>query len=204
MRLYARRWLAGGALAVLIAPMARAHVVETGFGPLIDTLVHMFVGPDVFLATLAAGLYCGLRSPEVARRGRQLYLYAWVVFYLSGIYLQYPFDYPYQTAVGLAAMGALVASDWALPDAAVFLLMAWLGGLFGLVGGGTTVGVQLSLVVAMGTADFLLLLGVFSLACYLVQRFPPARIGFRVAGSWITAVGMLQLGWTIRSLSRLP
>jgi len=201
---FSRRWLGAAALLFLCAPVAQAHVVETGFGPLVDTLVHMFVGPDAVLSTLAVGIFCGLRSPKVARGSMALFLYGWAIFYFVGFYLQYPFDFPYHTALSLTGAGFLLAADFALPDRYVYGVAAWVGGLFGLVGGGTTEGVQHSLVFVMAIADFALLWGLFAIAAHLSHRFPKARIAFRVAGSWITAVGMLQFGWTFRAPPPLP
>lgn len=198
------RWRAVPVAALLLVLPCHAHVVQTGFGPLVDTLVHMFIAPDTALCTIAAGLYCGMRSPVLAVHGRRLFCFAWFVFYLAGVALQYPFDFPFHAALSLLGAGALVALDAPLPDHLVLVSSAWLGGLFGLIGGGTTEGVQFSLVLVMGTLDFVVLLGLFSLAQWLPQRFPVARVGYRVAGSWITAVGMLQFGWAVRMFLRTP
>jgi hypothetical protein len=34
-------------------------------------------------------------------------------------------------------------------------------------------------------------------------RRPAARIAIRVAGSWIAAIGLLQLGWSLRATAAM-
>jgi hypothetical protein len=188
------------ALAFVLLPAgdAAAHLVQTGFGPLADTLVHMFLGPDAVMLAAAAGALSAMRGESTLRSGRWLFLYGWCLFFAAGLYRQYPFDFPVAAALTLATLGVFVAADVALPPALVFVLLGWAGGLYGLIGGGAAEGVTARLVAPMFLLDVAVLWAAFTAARAFTLRFPGARIAVRVGGSWITAIGLLQLGWTLR------
>lgn len=190
--------------AMLFPERAAAHLVQTGFGPLVDGIFHMLVGPDALLLALSAGLLCALntlRGPEqqrAARAGGGLFLYGWAIFCAAGAWCQFPFDYPITAALSLALMGVLTAADIALPPAVLHAALGWAGAVYGIIAGGAMEGMERRLIWIMYAVDFVLLLTVFLAARALLLRFPRIRIGARVAGSWVTAIAMLQLGWSIR------
>lgn len=186
------------ALTLLVMPAATAHLVQTGFGPLVDSLFHAFIGPDAVLTAAAAGFLSGLRGGETRRTGHVLFLYGWGLFYVAGALSQYPFDYPFAVAGALLALGALTAADLSLPDAPLLAALVFAGGLHGLITGGAAEGLPWDLLAVMATADTVLITAICLGARALAVRFPPARIAVRVAGSWIAAIGLLQLGWAWR------
>lgn len=186
-----------GLIALLPAQPAAAHLVQTGFGPLVDGLFHMLVGPDALMVAAAAGFLGAMRGERV-RPGRWLFLYGWVLFYLAAALSQYPFDYPVSVALTLALLGVLVAADLPLPPLAIYLALGWSGGIYGLIGGGSTQGMEFYLIALMFSVDLVLLALTEAAARALLLRFPKARIAIRVAGSWITAIAMLQFGWAIK------
>jgi len=185
-------------LALVIAPEASAHLVQTGFSPLVDSIFHVALGPDAVMTAAAVGFLCGLRPGEPPHTGRALYLYGWVLFFVTGAFCQYPFDYPIPVAATLLGMGALVAADFPLPVPALLLALGWAGGIFGIVGGGAAEGLPLSIIAIMGALNISVLVLVSAAARALARRYPGARIAVRVAGSWIAAIGLLQLGWAIK------
>lgn len=179
-------------------PRASAHLVQTGFGPLADGLFHMFLGPDAVMLAAAAGAFSAMRARVTPRSGGVLFLYSWLAFYAVALWIQYPFDFPIPVALTLALMGLLVASDAPLPPTAVYLTLAWAGSMYGIIGGGSAVSMEHTLVALMLVVDLVVLGLVFLSAQKLTTRFPGARVAVRVGGSWITAIGMLQLGWAIK------
>lgn len=190
--------LPAAALLLLVAPDASAHLVRTGFGPLVDSLVHVALGPDAVMTAAAAGFLCGMRPGTPPHAGRALFLYGWVLFFLAGAYCQRPFDFPIPVAVTLLGSGALVAADLPLPTPLLLAALGWAGGIYGLVGGGAAEGLPMNILVPMAALNILVLVLVTAGARSLARRFPAARIAVRVAGSWIAAIGLLQLGWAIK------
>lgn len=183
---------------LLAAPDAAAHLVQTGFGPLADSIFHVALGPDAIMTAAAAGFLSGMRPGDPQRVGRGLFMYGWVLFFLAGAFCQYPFDYPLPVAATLLGMGALVAADLPLPATGTLLALGWAGGIYGIVGGGAAEGLPLGIIVPMGLLNIALLTATVTAARALALRFPKARIAVRVAGSWIAAIGLLQLGWTLK------
>jgi hydrogenase/urease accessory protein HupE len=96
-------------------------------------------------------------------------------------------------------LGALVASDRRLPPAALITLASALGTLRGFDNG---------LGLAATTGGILAIAGIgcslFAVVSLLagqvaVLRAQWARLAVRISGSWIAAVGLLMLGWSVRS-----
>ena len=195
--------LAAALFLLLHARDAAAHLVQTGFGPLVDSIVHIALGPDAIMTAAAAGFLSGMRPGEPQRTGHTLFLYGWVLFFVAGALCQYPFFYPLPLAVTLLGMGALVAADLPLPPVATLLSLGWAGGIFGIIGGGYAEGLPLGIILPMGALNIALLVLTCLGARALALRFPGARIAVRVAGSWIAAIGLLQLGWTLKYQSLL-
>src|SRR5271157_3663017 len=55
------------AIALIAAPSAHAHLMNTGFGPFSDGLTHLFVTPEDLLPVIALALMAGLRGPRFGR-----------------------------------------------------------------------------------------------------------------------------------------
>ena len=100
----------------------------------------------------------------------------------------------------LLLCGALVATDVRLPLPGTLALAAAIGLLHGLENGAAMpppVRTGVLALVGIVTAIF----GVCALGAALVVslRAPWMRIAVRVAGSWIAAIGLLLLGWSLRA-----
>jgi urease accessory protein len=101
-------------------------------------------------------------------------------------------------ALSLLILGMLVAADLRLPPPAVPALAVGLGLVHGLFNG---VAMQQAGAGALGllgilAALFVLVALVAAFVVSLHQQW--TRIVVRVAGSWIAAIGLLMLGWTLR------
>ena len=55
------------AIALIVAPSAHAHLMNTRFGPFYDGLTHLFVTPEDLLPVIALALLAGLRGPPFGR-----------------------------------------------------------------------------------------------------------------------------------------
>jgi hydrogenase/urease accessory protein HupE len=99
----------------------------------------------------------------------------------------------------LLVPGVLLAADWELPWAAVVILAVLFGLWAGFLNGGAMAAAGLGTLGIVGTATATFLVATFSAALAVALHSGWTRIVLRVAGSWLTALGVLTLGWTLRS-----
>jgi urease accessory protein len=195
----ARRWLGASALVLILllpAP-ARAHLVTTGLGPLYDGVSHLFLSPDDLLPVLALALLAGLNGAAAGRRALFLLPAVWLLAGLVGFGFGGNMLPATLTTVSLLLLGGLTALDRPLPAGAVAALAIGLGLLHGWLNGTGIAEARreaLGLVGIAGSVFVLVALG----ARVVSLRAPWARIAVRVAGSWIAAIGLLMLGWSLR------
>lgn len=179
--------------------MFLAHLMNSGFGPFYDGLLHLFLTPEELLPVVALSLLAGMRGPRFGRVVLFALPSAWLLGSLAGRRVPAHAALPWIAAVLTLALGALVAADRNLPYFSVALLAAGLG-LWNGVGNGMELAQSDSatFVTGLGTAS-----GVFVVVALLAAlsssvRVPWAKIAVRVAGSWIAASGLFMLGWSLR------
>jgi urease accessory protein len=189
------------ALAVLAAPLpAFAHLMNTGFGPFYDGATHLLVTPEDLLPVLALALLAGLRGPLCGRAVLIALPLAWLSGNIGGMLLDPRVTLRAVTAAVTIALGASVAVDWRLPMAVI----AGVAILLGLLNGGLE-GIEMAQKTAsglntVGTACALFLVTSIIAGQVASVRAEWARIAVRVAGSWIAAIGLLMLGWSVRGV----
>lgn len=190
------RWLIG-TLLLATSPGAHAHMVNTGLGPFYDGLAHLFVTPDDLLPVIAIALLAGLRGRHFGRVVLLVLPVSWLAGSFAGRFSPVLLTLPTLTAVLTVILGGLVAADRPLSVTLVAGCGLLLGLLHGVLNGseftnhnvaGTSLGVAVALFVLVS-----LLAGQVT-----TVRAAWARIVVRVAGSWITASGLLMLGWSLR------
>ena len=192
------RW---GALILLLAglpSMAHAHLMTTGLGPFYDGLAHLFVTPEDLLPIIALALFAGLRGPGFGRTVLFTLPLAYVAGYLASSVTTTEVALPLVGAGLTIALGGMVAADLALPLAALTGFAVFLGLFSGGVSGSEMVRAQ-----GLGLGGFGAATAVFVLVAIIAGNTTAlkahwARIGVRVAGSWIAASGLLMLGWALR------
>jgi hydrogenase/urease accessory protein HupE len=191
------RWALIGA-GCLAASRADAHLMNTGFGPFYDGLAHPLLTVDDLLPVLAVALLGGLGG---ARQGR------WVAFVLPAAWLAGMgagrMLAPHETAAGLTplltiALGALVAADRRWPLPAVVLSTLVLGVVHGWQNGAGLARSGAGLTSLLGVGCTLFVVATLLAAGVVSLKRPWMRIVVRVAGSWIAAIGLLLLGWSMR------
>jgi hydrogenase/urease accessory protein HupE len=194
-----RATIIGCALASAAAPsLAHAHLVNSGLGPVYDGALHLLMSLDDLLGLLAIAMLAGLCGARASRLAVLSLPGAWLLTGLIGLRLPLAFELPWLSALSFVVLGALVALDLKLPAPLVAILAALFGALHGLLNGSAlaAVGAGPSSVFGIAAAALIIALLVSALVTPLREAWQ--RIVVRVAGSWVTAVGILMLGWWVR------
>jgi hydrogenase/urease accessory protein HupE len=100
--------------------------------------------------------------------------------------------------VSFLVVGALVALDRRLSIGAVVGVATLLGLLHGSLNGTAMVSSKLGFLGLLGVGVSVFALAAMVAAFVVWLQSAWARIGVRVAGSWIAAVGLLMIGWSVR------
>jgi urease accessory protein len=91
-----------------------------------------------------------------------------------------------------------VAAHLRPPAAAVIAITAVLGLFKGFINGSAMSQAGSGLVPLIGIAATVFVVVALGAAAAIAFTWPPAKIAFRVLGSWTTATGLLLLGWSLR------
>lgn len=188
-------------LAGASAIPADAHLVQTGFGTFYDGIVHLLITPADLMVAIGFGLLAGLGGKSLSRGVLLVLPAAWLMGGWAG--MAWPVDtaLPWLTTLTFGLVGVMIAANVRLPVPVGAGLAALVGALHGFINGAT---------MAPGGADGLALTGAVILTFVLVTilaaivaslRAPWTRIVVRVAGSWMTAIAMLMMGWLVRGSS---
>lgn len=195
--------------ATLAAPLpAAAHLVQTGFGEFYDGIGHLFVTlPDIFVV-VAVALLAGSSGAPAARRALVALPATWLVAGVAGSVSGVDLVSPWATTLLFGSIGALIATDLRLSPALVLLLSATAGALHGWSDGAGVVAALREVDPTAATHGLLALSGiaaaVFVIVTILSALVVPlesyaARVVVRVAGSWLTAIAILMVGWLARA-----
>ena len=199
MRLPHRMAAVAGALALAACPSrAEAHLVTTGLGPLYDGLLHFVLAPEDLVTVLALALLVGLRGVSHGRRALFVLPAAWLLGGVIGLAGHGGVSLIW-TALSFVLLGGLVASDARLPLGATTLLAALLGLGHGYLNGAALARPGPGAVGLLGIVAAVFTLVALAASFVVPLRAVWARVVVRVAGSWIAAIGLLLIGWAIRS-----
>jgi urease accessory protein len=191
--------VAGLAGTLLLLPRpAHAHLVTTGLGPLYDGISHLFLSFEDLLPVLAMALLAGLNGPRAGRTALFVVPTTWLVAGLVGFGLGTPLLPGAATAASFLILGGLTAADVRLPTAVMTVLAATLGLLHGWLNGASIAQASREALGLVGIASAVFVVVALLAAFVIWLRRPWTRIAVRVAGSWITAIGLLLLGWGLR------
>jgi urease accessory protein len=188
-RLALRRTLLGTAALLLLPTPSHAHLVTTGLGPFYDGVSHFASTPEDFLPALALALLAGQRGSRAGRLALFALPGAWLLGGLIGLTL------PTMTFL---ALGGLVAAEARLRPEWVTALAVVVGLLHGYLNGAAMAQARLGTLGIVGIVSTLFVIVALAAAMVVTIRVPWGRIAVRVAGSWIVAIGLLLLGWSLR------
>jgi hydrogenase/urease accessory protein HupE len=185
--------------ATLLPAPAEAHLVTTGLGPVYDGVTHLFFSADDLVAAIALALLAGLNGPLAGRRALFGVSGGWLLGGVAGLAAMTPLLPASATALWLIVLGALTATGARMSPWIVAAIGVSLG-----LGHGSLNGSAIRDAARDGLALAGIVAAVFTvtaLASALVVSLRAAwtRIAVRVAGSWIAAIGLLMLGWTLRA-----
>ncbi len=185
--------------AALAAPAAaRAHLVNTGLGPFYDGISHLALTAEDLLPVLALAALAGQRGAAAGRAALLALPAAWLAGGVAGL------AWPAATAGGVAAtaslivIGMLVAADVRLPVPAVAVLAAAFGLFHGFLNGSAMARAGSGALGLAGIVATVFVAMALVAALVVSVRVAWARIAVRVAGSWIAAIALLWLGWSLR------
>lgn len=197
------RRFAFAAAALLFATPAQAHLVTTGLGPVYDGIGHLLLTPEDLVPIVALALFAGLRGARAGRLALFVLPVAWLAGGLLGLSLGLAMTAPVP-GFSFILLGLLVAADLKLPDGAVAALAGGLGLVHGLLDGPALAGSGPGALGLLGISAVAFALVAIASALVVSLKAPAARIAVRVAGSWIAAVGLLLLGWALRTRGAIP
>lgn len=194
------RWTSVAVIALPLPLPAHAHLVTTGLGPYYDGITHFAVSLGDVLPAIALAVLAGLHGARAGRRTLFALPIAWFVAGLAAIAHPVAVTVPLLPALALLGLGGWIALDRQAPDAAITALAIGLG----LAGGyfsasSIAVEAELTGIAILGACTALFTIVAFAAAAAVHWGSTRGRIVFRVAGSWLAAIGLLQLGWSLQS-----
>ena len=189
--------MAFGAALLWPAP-AEAHLVTTGLGPIYDGISHVLMSPDDLVPILAMAFLAGLNGPAAGRRTLFALTGAWFAGGVAGFFSGQPLVPGAAVAMSFLVLGVLTAVDRRLSPAMVSGLAVVVGMLHGWLNGAGIAESQRELLGLVGIASVVFVLVALASAFVVSLVAAWTRIAVRVAGSWVAAIGLLMLGWSLR------
>jgi len=175
-----------------------AHLVTTGLGPFYDGLLHFLESPQDLLPVVALALFAGLRGAQQGRLVLFLLPAAWLAGGFAGLSLPLRVG-PAVATASLLLCGLLVATDARLPSTATAALAVIVGLVHGIENGGAMAQMMTAGIPGLtGIVAATFVVSALAAALVVSLRVSWARIAVRVAGSWIAAIGLLLVGWSLR------
>jgi hydrogenase/urease accessory protein HupE len=186
------------AVALLLPVPLHAHLVNTGLGPFYDGVSHFAFTPEDFLPALALALLAGQRGSRTGRLALFALPAAWLLGGFVGLAFPAASYVPALTTASFVGLGGLVAAEARLRAEWVTALAAVVGLPHGYLNGAAMSQAKLGALGLVGIVSTLFVTIALAAAMVVAIRVPWGRIAVRVAGSWIVAVGLLLLGWSLR------
>jgi len=187
------------AAAVLLLPhAAHAHLVTTGLGPFYDGVSHFALTPEDLVPALALALLAGQHGARAGRLALFTLPAGWLLGGLLGLALPAVASAAALTTASFLVLGGLVAAEARLGTEKVAGLALLFGLLHGYFNGAAMALARLGALGLVGIVSTLFVVVALAAAAVVAIHAPWARIVVRVAGSWIVAIGLLLLGWTLR------
>jgi len=188
----------GAAACVVLPTSAEAHLVTTGLGPVYDGISHVLMSPDDLVPILAMSLLAGLNGPRAGRRTLFALTSAWLAGGIAGFVVGQTPVPGTVAAASFLALGGLTAAGRRLSPTVVATIAVVVGLVHGWLNGAGIADAQREAMSLVGIASVTFVIVALVSAFVVSLRAVWARIAVRVAGSWIAAIGLLMLGWSLR------
>jgi urease accessory protein len=192
-----------GAACGISAGAARAHSGVQGIGDFYAGFLHPLTAPEHVLAFFALGMLAAQQAP----RGQLALPVFWMALVLGAIIALVQPAIPgvaFLNILSVLALGALIALYRRMPTAVLLVLAALFGTAHGIANGEAITGLIRPYVFIPGIALAALAVSGYGLVFtdWLLRRKTEwITIAVRVAGSWITAIGMLVLATSWKTLT---
>lgn len=181
------------ALVLFIPDAALAHLVTTGMGPVYDGIGHLLLTPEDLIPVFAVAVYAGLRGKAPGRLALCFFPLAWMAGGFAGLLINSAPSFP-MPVLSFLILGALIAADLHLPDKIITVLVIAVGAIHGFYNGIAMEGGP-GVSGLFGITSTLFVLVSITAAFIVSLQAAWARVVVRVTGSWISAIGLLMLGW---------
>jgi hydrogenase/urease accessory protein HupE len=188
----------GVVAGTLLPSPAEAHLVTTGLGPLYDGISHVLLSAEDLLPILAMSMLAGLNGPAAGRRTLFGLTGAWLLGGLAGYLFGQALLPGTMTCVSFLVLGGLTAADRRLSPAVVLAIAVAVGLLHGWLNGTGIAAAQREAFGLAGIGSAIFVVVALASAFVMSLRAGWMRIAVRVAGSWVAAIGLLMLGWSLR------
>ena len=182
----------------LVPTAAEAHLVTTGLGPIYDGISHVALSPDDLVPALVMALLAGLNGATAGRRGLFAVTAAWLLGGIAGFLVGQPIGPATVPTASFLVLGVLTAADRRLSPATVATLAVAVGLLHGWLNGAGIVDARREVLGLAGIVSAIFVLTAIAAAFAVSLRAAWARVAVRVVGSWVAAIGLLMLGWSLR------
>jgi len=159
---------------------------------------HFALTPEDLLPVLAMALLAGQRGSDAARRALFVLPGAWLVAGLAGLSHPTGVSVPVFATVSFLLLGGLVAAEAPLRPGWIAGLAVVIGAVHGYLNGAAMSQARLGTLGLVGIVGAIFTVVALVSAMVVTARTGWARIAVRVAGSWIAAIGLLLLGWSVR------
>lgn len=187
--------------AMLVLPsIASAHLTDTGLGPIYDGIAHLLLSFDDLLPVIALALLAGLNGARAGRLVLFVLPVAWLAGGVIGVLAAGAAPPPIVTSLSLLALGVLTAASAKLRPPLVAILAIALGLIHGWLNGAAIAAAGREASGLFGIVATIFVVVTLAGAFVVSLRKPWTRIAVRVTGSWIAAVGLLVLGWSLRGV----
>jgi hydrogenase/urease accessory protein HupE len=186
------------AAMLLVPAVARAHLTDTGLGPIYDGIAHLLLSFEDLLPVIALALLAGLNGARAGRIVLFILPVAWLAGGIAGVLAASAAPPPIVTSLSLLALGVLTAASARLRPALVVVLATTLGITHGWLNGAGIAAAGREASGLFGIAGTIFVVVALASALVVSLHKPWTRIAVRVAGSWLAAVGLLVLGWGLR------
>lgn len=199
------RTVSRGAIACCLlaaASAAQAHSAIQGIDGFYAGVLHPLTALEHLLTFAALGLMAGQQGERMAPA---LLVFALMVMLGAAVALRIP-ALPYVALLNIASivvLGALVAAAWRLPLIVLYVIALLLGLSHGYANGAELAGdLKPRLFIAgLGLAALIVPAWLMLAVEFILrQKYPWMHIAVRVAGSWITAIGILVLATSGRAI----
>lgn len=194
-------WVSLAVVLVLVPGPVHAHLVSTGIGTFYDGLIHLYLSPEALLPVLALAVLSGMTGAPTSRIVALAFPLAWLAGSVLGLQSTGEQHWPWLTITSFIGLGALIGFGLRLPLMGVIMLAVLTAGTHGFVNASGVGDISAPVTYLAGSVTGVFIPVLIGSACAVSLRREWQVIAVRALGSWLAAVGILMLGWSLGGMS---